>query len=159
MLRVKDTNTVPPGYFRYRDPDSKTLLKAPYYSTLRKQAREHRLANNLPIGLLWKDEFDAAVCREQPEICYETTAEKDMTAAEKATHFISSMANWVKSGFAVLPQVEYEARRAICRGTDGHERCPQWRGENKKKFIACGKCGCTKLKLFLPHEHCPLGKW
>jgi hypothetical protein len=158
MLRVKDTNTVPNGYFRYRDPDSKVLLKAPYYSTLKKQAREHRKANNYPIGLLWDEQFDSAVCSEQPEICFETRSENELTLPEKAVNFANAMKDWVKGGMPVSNHEEYERRRGICR------TCPAFRAEKRNKIlglvsVACGKCGCTRLKLFLGTSVCPLGKW
>ncbi len=158
MLRVRDTNTVPPGDFRYRDPDTGFLLKHPYYRQLRKNARKYREDNGLPIGLLWDEQFDAAVCKEAPAICYETRGEDEMTLPEKAAAFSQSMKNWALSGFGVLSHEEYTQRLNICRGSVDVPRCEYWRGESKR-FVACKKCGCSRLKLFLAGVKCPIGKW
>lgn len=153
MQRVRDTNTVPPGGgFRYRDPDSGVLLKHPYYRQLRAQAREHRMANNLPIGLLWDEQFDAAVCSEMPDVCDDTRSESEMTMPEKASLFAKSMVNWALSGFKVLSHEDYDARLTICKA------CPYWKWE-RRRFVACSKCGCSRLKLFIATVNCPIGKW
>ena len=159
MLQVKDRNTVPPGYFRYRDPDTNHVIREPYYHRLKGKAREYRNANNLPIGLLWDEQFEAIVCKESPDICAETRTESELTPVEKATNFAKAMLGWALSGFKVVSMEQYVARRTICRGDDTHPRCPHWRGERQFGFIACAKCGCAKLKLFLPESECLDNRW
>lgn len=48
-----------------------------------------------------------------------------------------------------LPETDLsKGRLEICGG------CDQWTG------TTCKKCGCfTKLKVKIPEEKCPLGKW
>ena len=159
MFRVKDTSTVPAGgYFIYRDPDTGFLIRHPYYRQLRGMAHSYRELNNLPIGLLWDEQFDTAVCKEQPGICGDTRSEAEMTLPEKAAAFAGSMKNWALSGFKVLAHEEYQRRLDICRGTGESPRCEYWRGE-RNRFVACKKCGCSRLKLFLAGVVCPIGKW
>jgi hypothetical protein len=63
--------------------------------------------------------------------------------------------NWLASGAAkavkaiTLPETdESKARLAIC------ESCDQWTGKS------CKICGCfVKLKVKIPEEKCPAGKW
>ncbi len=50
---------------------------------------------------------------------------------------------------AMMPETEVsKARLVVC------SMCDQWTG------TTCKKCGCfTKLKVKIPEEKCPLGKW
>ena len=61
----------------------------------------------------------------------------------------STRAAWgfVASGGATVGDEEFEKRKSIC------EACPHWNGRR------CAICGCLSMKLHLPSERCPVGKW
>lgn len=83
----------------------------------------------------------------------ETTVANETTKPEpeplkKTLHWAGEGA--VKAAKAMLlPTTEQsKARLVVCGG------CDQWTG------TACKICGCyTKLKVKIPEEKCPLGKW
>ena len=57
------------------------------------------------------------------------------------------MRRWAEAGFAVVTREEFDGRRINC------DACDQWTG------VTCRACGCTRLKLWLATERCPLRKW
>jgi hypothetical protein len=69
--------------------------------------------------------------------------------------FWNSMKTWAKEGFETVTPDIIEHRLSICRG------CELWDEDARLGFGKCNHtgCGCTKLKLWLPHESCPLKKW
>jgi hypothetical protein len=78
--------------------------------------------------------------------------EKWPTVAEMALNFGGAMARWIKGGFKVASEAEFQRRLLICQG------CPNWSAT--AGIGRCKKCGCcTSLKLWLETERCPLGKW
>ena len=70
-------------------------------------------------------------------------------------NFGSAAKRWVKAGFEVVPKAVFDNRSKIC------EECPFWSGNTTPGYPInfCTKCGCTKLKAYLPTEKCPIGKW
>jgi len=73
----------------------------------------------------------------------------------KVPEAVQRDANWLATGAVkavkalTLPETdESKARLAIC------ESCDQWTGKS------CKICGCfVKLKVKIPEEKCPAGKW
>lgn len=74
---------------------------------------------------------------------------------EMAQNFVNALSNWVKAGAPVVSEEVYRERMAIC------EACEYWKPEARFGLGKCTApgCGCTKLKLWLSTEHCPLNKW
>ena len=68
-------------------------------------------------------------------------------AVQKAAHFVTGAAKAIKA--VTLPETpESQARLAVC------EECEEWTGRT------CKVCGCfTALKVRIPDEKCPKGKW
>ncbi len=68
-------------------------------------------------------------------------------AVQKAAHFVTGAAKAIKA--VTLPETpESQARLAVCR------ECEEWTGRT------CKVCGCfTTLKVRIPKEKCPKGKW
>jgi hypothetical protein len=64
-----------------------------------------------------------------------------------------SMKNWAKAGFKTVNKAEYEKRLKICRS------CEFWNEQANYSLGRCEKCKCTKMKLKLATESCPIGKW
>lgn len=72
---------------------------------------------------------------------------------QMAKNLAVSAVNWVKSGFAVVSDVEYERRIGICNA------CEFWDSTAYVGFGKCLKCGCTSAKHHLASEKCPIEKW
>lgn len=66
---------------------------------------------------------------------------------KKVVHFAKGAAKAVQA--VTLPETpESQARLEVCKG------CDQWTGKS------CKVCGCfVNLKVRIPEEKCPLGKW
>ena len=74
---------------------------------------------------------------------------------ELAKNFTTALTRWVKAGAPVVNEEVYRERISIC------ETCEYWKPEARMGLGKCSApgCGCTKLKLWLKTERCPLGKW
>ena len=70
-----------------------------------------------------------------------------------AAKFESSLANWMRAGFPVVPKTQWEFRMETCRA------CPQWKEDARLGLGRCNACGCSKMKQWLATETCPIGRW
>ena len=87
---------------------------------------------------------------EIPDAKYKQLVEKYQsgpTLTDLLANFTGAMARWASSGFPLVTKETFDARFATCSA------CEHWAGKT------CRKCGCTKLKLWLATERCPLDKW
>ncbi len=75
--------------------------------------------------------------------------------AAKAHHLGRALMRWAKGGFGFVDWRTRRLRRQAC------EACEAWRPKGNLGFGECTdlRCGCTKLKRWLPGETCPRGKW
>ena len=80
---------------------------------------------------------------------------KPPTIKQMSKNFAKATAKWIKSGFETVTQSEFDKRLEICRS------CTFW---DEKARLGMGKCnhegcGCSKGKLWLKTEKCPIQKW
>jgi hypothetical protein len=68
-------------------------------------------------------------------------------------NFARSMKNWAKAGFKTVSEDKYKERLKICRS------CDFWSEKANYSLGRCEKCKCTKMKLKLATESCPIDKW
>jgi hypothetical protein len=68
-------------------------------------------------------------------------------------NFAKSMKRWAKAGFKTVDESEYAKRLKICRS------CEFWNEMANYSLGRCEKCKCTKMKLKLATESCPISKW
>lgn len=68
-------------------------------------------------------------------------------------NFKESMSRWVDAGLPVISDEEFDRRLSICRS------CEFWKEGGNLYLGKCEKCGCTKFKLKLATESCPIGNW
>ena len=75
--------------------------------------------------------------------------------ATKIRNLRVALRRWRGSGFAMTPGRERRIRSAICAV------CPHWHGLGNLGLGECRApgCGCTRAKIWLATEACPLGKW
>lgn len=78
---------------------------------------------------------------------------RDIKPEEPAKSFYQSVAKWAKSGFKTASKEKIDERLTVCRG------CEFWQESGNYSLGRCEKCGCTKYKLYLATESCPIGKW
>lgn len=74
---------------------------------------------------------------------------------ELSTNFAGAMLRWTKAGFKTSNLPTYKIRYAACLC------CDYWDGSARMGLGKCNApgCGCTKIKLWLASEKCPIGKW
>ena len=163
MMEPISKGAVPPGgYWRYRDPDLGVDIAHPYYVQVKAQAHALRKKSGLPIPWNWDAWFDEQVCKETPKGCFEVPEAKENgkpSISEMATHFANSMKEWARSGFKVVTLDVFKDRSRICQGDPDTPRCDHYQTSGLFGIARCGKCGCTRLKLGMATEKCPLGKW
>jgi len=75
------------------------------------------------------------------------------TAIDMVTNFAKAMSKWAKAGFATVDEPRFNERMKTCRA------CDRWDGTANAGLGKCRACGCTRLKLWLETETCPLDKW
>lgn len=163
MQRVKDPAAVPPGgLYRYKDPETGTIITHPYFVQVRARAHKFRVDNNLPIGAAWEAQFEDNVCQNTKRCACEPSAEDERTLWQMAKSFASSMKTWAENGFTLASDEIIQERRAVCEGLNGQPRCEYWHNSGTRywSFGRCGVCGCaTGLKSGVLTETCPKGKW
>lgn len=82
-------------------------------------------------------------------------ADNEPSLLDMAKNFKKSTINWIKSGFKIVSKNQFNKRLKICR------KCEKWDEDVRLGLGKCKAqgCGCTKLKLWLQSENCPLHKW
>lgn len=151
MLAPRDVNQTPPNLWRYKHPTTGVVLG--YAHSLGRVyaiVKDYCKANDLPDIPNLEREIIQYICHEEPSYCVSTTPP---TFAQRAATFMGAARDWVASGFKSITHEQYEERLGIC------EACPYWKGSAALGLGACGKCGCSGLKLYLPSQVCPDGRW
>jgi hypothetical protein len=154
-------NQVPPGGWRWLHPETGRLIHANGWSGLKSAARLFLSHNGFPIPadlddhmLNWmnKDIQEKAAAKGLPPVPFlQATTAPDLVT--RAYSFAHAAKEWIRNGLPVLNREEVEARIEICR------TCGYWKGESSPFHVACGKCGCTGLKLWMRTSRCPIGRW
>lgn len=95
----------------------------------------------------------ALVCERYPQEC-ETLP---IPLIENAKHFIKAMKDWNRGGRLRVSEETFNQRKSTCLA------CPNWRGLHSAEVGFCSLCKCSagklSLKLWIPTEKCPAGKW
>lgn len=163
MLRPKNPGAVPPGGIcRYKDPDAGFIVSHPYYDQVKAQAKDGRNKRGLQIPFNWDAFFDEQFCKATPTACVEVPdapVETSPNWAQLAISFGTSIFRWVASGGGVVPWETFKQRYRQCTGDADLPRCPKFTTFRGTGITKCGSCGCSSLKLWLPSERCPIGKW
>jgi hypothetical protein len=124
--------------FTVVDPAIGKPVSASNFFTLLRLASEARHANGIPIGLEFRDELMALVCKEYPQECVNTDTDR-IRHRHLGIHDVmvgtSVMARFLASGKQVVSQQEAERRASICVG------CP-----NNTPFAMPCSGICAELK-------------
>lgn len=75
--------------------------------------------------------------------------------ADLVQNFAGAIGRWASAGFPVVSEEVFQARLAECR------RCDFWDEVARLGLGECNhqNCGCTRFKLWVQTEICPLGNW
>ena len=111
---------------------------------------EYNANNGFPPITDLKQKIIEYICSKDPSFCNNT---EPPSFAERAKSFAFAAKEWVESGFKHVTHEQFEERKSICA------QCPYWRGDSAFGYGSCGKCGCSGLKLYLPSQKCPDGRW
>jgi len=70
-------------------------------------------------------------------------------------NFATAIMGWISGGCKVVDESTFRARLGVCRG------CQYWSEDARAGLGKCGhpQCGCTRFKMHLATEKCPLGLW
>ena len=158
---------VPPGgKVRYRDPDDGWEYSHPYRGMVEREARKHRMEKGLEIVVDWERWIEERICEATPQACLEVAEVEGIDEPQRwgklALQFAKAMFTWGAQGFKVMGWGAFRLRLEQCQGHEGKgiKRCGYYRASpGGIGFARCGKCGCTRVKLFLWTEKCPIGKW
>lgn len=175
-MRVIDTTVVPPGGWRYTQPETGFEFSASTLRVLVSKVREHRAANGLPEGDPQAD-IEAFVCAQLPlgaESCQAETPGDIGDIALKTRFTMDDVKRFVQAaisamgGRGLVEPEEAEARAHVCAAcplnmtVKGCWRCAglaDWifrligsrRTAHASRLNQCGVCGCSiKAKIWLP---------
>jgi hypothetical protein len=181
MLSLIDPTTVPPGGFRYHQKETATNLQAPSMMELLMKVKEHRLANNLPIPLEWKQEVEHALCELMPVgLCRHLAGSRDIPLGPvhrplsivEAISGAKVLGAWLFRGFQKIPQAEADARSRICASCPFNqpgEGCTTCASNAMREAVesvlgssktiahdslhVCNVCGCSlKVAVWCPSD-------
>ena len=75
---------------------------------------------------------------------------KEPSLIDKAISLGGAVTNWAtKDGFAKVSEQQFQERKSIC------VTCPHWDGTAFGNTGKCKLCGCSVMKLYVPHAKCP----
>ncbi len=149
--KPKDINRTPPGLWRYVHPETGYRFHGAHgFARIYAMVIEYTNANKTAPILRLDEKIVDYMCEQEPDWCddYEPPS-----LARRAFMFGQAAVNWAIAGFGIVDHAVFEERKAICLA------CPYWRGEAALGYGACAKCGCSGLKLFVPSQSCPDGRW
>lgn len=156
ILQVKDPNKVPHGgKFIWKCSDCEAVFFHHTVPHLFDQAKKHCEANGHSFS---NAEFTKSLCANTPgDTCHEVDEGDHHNPSwyTLAVQAADAMVNWAKIGFKLSSQEVLENRQLICQS------CPEWEGLTGGSYLSgrCRRCGCSGVKLALPSERCPMGKW
>jgi hypothetical protein len=180
MALIKSFRVVPPGGWRYVQPDTATRFFADFsYDDLRAQVLKHREYKGLPVDTIDQDiqrqmceGLSCDHCKPEPGETY--TPVRDLTsslttemAVRLGTSVTKALTKFILGGLEFVPKAEAEARAAICRSCPFNKpaslcSCSSVYGMVEKLIPAdrkeigvsvCMACGCSlQAKVNLPAD-------
>ena len=177
-MRIIDTSVVPPGGWRYTQPETGFAFSSSTLRVLVSKVREHRAANNLPPGDPQAD-IEAFVCAQLPvgaESCQAEIEGDYSNIALKTKFTMDDVKRFIQAAVAALgdrgltDEKTADSRAHICAAcplnmpVKGCWRCAglaDWmfrligsrRTAHGSRLQQCGVCGCSiKAKIWLPQD-------
>jgi len=155
MKKVRDNAAVPRGgAWIWKHAETGHVLSHPYYNQIKQDVKKFLQANNYPIGSNFEDDFEQNICANaDPAMCMEWVPPSIFEKMSTLSQTLLITAQQIRDPLVSAEVVE--ERQRIC------ESCNFYGGSRAPLKIACRKCGCTGLALYLAAKHCPLEnpKW
>ena len=177
MQKLIEQNTVPPDGFRYTQAETRTTIRAPDYHNLFENDKEHRKANNLPLGTFWEAEVEDQLCQQLPAgFCKQSVPGQvrnvfSRIGWDEVVQGTQTIVDWATKGFAPVDQNLANTRADICSrcyfnvqigslcGACGHlqnlaSKFTGGRKTTSDPFLrACSVCKCSlQVKVWTPIE-------
>lgn len=152
MLKIKDSSRPPKGMqWHYDDPETGHRISNLHFDVLRKNVRDYRNKNNLPIGSQWDDTMEEIVCKNaDPYDCEDFNPPTPAAKLASLGRFLKT----VMAGSAKIASAELVTDRlAIC------QECNYFTGVHSLFRVGCRACGCGGVKAHFATEKCIRGKW
>lgn len=150
LVITNPTHVPPGGSYVARHPISGAEFRAHTPDGVLNKYNAHSRANGYPEATTRDIELN--ICEHtKANICEESDSP---TFGQMAANLFHDALEWAKAGFPAS-RAAVDARLPIC------QVCPYWRGGTGGNFfsVACGKCGCSGLKLAVHTTVCPDGRW
>jgi hypothetical protein len=137
------------GLWVWKCPETGFIIRHGNYPGIRNAVKTYLRANNYPIGSNFDEALDENLCANAaPQTCEDFVPP---TFLEKMSSLAQALYHAAKSWREPVVTAELlQERRDICAG------CSFYGGSKSLLKVACVKCGCTGLALYLPTKHCPL---
>lgn len=146
LVITNPTNVPPGGSFVARHPDSGVEFRHHTVEGVFNKFNSHCRANNYPEVSM--RDVELSICEHtRANICQES---ESPTFGQMIVNVFHEAVEWAKAGFPAS-KAAVDARLPIC------STCPYWRGATGGSYfsVACGKCGCSGLKLAIHTSTCP----
>jgi hypothetical protein len=137
MQKLIEQNTVPPGGFKYLQPETRTWIDAPDYMEFFARVKAHRQVNQLPLDQFWAEKVEDQLCQTLPPgLCKQsdplgqTRNVFNRITWDQVYNGTTTMVAWAFQGFAKVEQQQAAERGNIC------SRCPY----NVSISGLCGSC-------------------
>jgi hypothetical protein len=180
MLTIVDKQLIPPGEFRYQQPETGFKVQTRSWSQMLQQVHSHRVANfGCDIQEGWQARLEHDYCLQNNLDGTQWCSDEKYYAPDESRplhwsdiqRFLFSMIQWVAGGRKLVEQDEAERRAAICatcpKNVDLHVACPscvkldaliaETKGDRATSLDAslrnCEVCRChNSTAVFFPLE-------
>ena len=146
------------GMWVWKHAETGHIIRHSNYSGCMRLVKSFLRANNYPIGSNFEDDFEQNLCANgAPGLCVDF---EPPSVLEKMSSLARALYQTARSWREPLVSAEeLQDRRDWCTGNEIRPRCNFYAGSTSPLKVACVKCGCSSLALFLKSKHCPAGKW
>jgi hypothetical protein len=137
MLTIVDKQLIPPGEFRYQQPETGFKIQTRSWSQMLQQVHSHRVGNlGCDIEAGWQARLEHDYCLQNSLDGTQWCSDEKYYAPDESRplhwsdiqRFLFSMIQWVAGGRKLVEQDEAERRAAICatcpKNVDLHVACP-----------------------------------
>jgi hypothetical protein len=155
-MNLCDPMNVPPGGWRYLQPESGMEIRGGSWQGLMQKVLVHRKANSYPIGTHIEAEVAHALClrlpaAQQAEFCCEPQLPPLLNQAMSFEKSAGAVVAGLAQGRGLAAAEEMlQNRMSICHSCEFLNR----------PLDKCSKCGCSvSRKAWVRASSCPVGKW
>lgn len=161
MKKVRDNSAgAIGGLWIWKHGETGHVIRHSNYIGCMNAVKKFLRANSFPIGSNFEQEFEENLCANgAPNLCEDfipPTVLQKMSSLAQALYRAAKQ--WREP---VVSAEELQDRREYCVGNETRPRCNFYGGSTSPLKVACARCGCTGLAIFLKSKHCPLPepKW